>query len=146
MCCLVVSKILKSSQLTKCSSLEHEEQIPSCAILSLTVNDPCNFPMKKTTVVPEVASNRVLGDASKNEAMETTSLVGNQDMDLWDASNGLSPPVEEDVLCMEKHHQHLGFFCLSESQSGILNTSSDVQHGSCPILLLKNNNQKGMIG
>ncbi|KAL6334559.1 hypothetical protein AAG906_018898 [Vitis piasezkii] len=118
-----------------CSSLEHEEQIPSCAILSLT-----------TTVVPEVASNRVLGDASENEAMETTSLVGNQDMDLWDASNGLSPPVEEDVLCMEKHHRHLGFFCLSESQSGILNTSSDVQHGSCPILLLKNNNQKGMIG
>ncbi|WJZ95097.1 hypothetical protein VitviT2T_013890 [Vitis vinifera] len=127
-------------------NLEHEEQIPSCAILSLTVDDPHNLPEKKTTVVPEVASNRVLGDASENEAMETTSLVGNQDMDLWDASNGLSPPVEEDVLCMEKHHQHLGFFCLSESQSGILNTSSDVQHGSCPILLLKNNNQKGMIG
>ena len=62
------------------------------------------MPEKKTTVVPEVASNKVLGDASKNEAMETTSLVGNQDMDLWDASNGLSPPVEEDVLCMEKHH------------------------------------------
>ncbi|WJZ95111.1 hypothetical protein VitviT2T_013902 [Vitis vinifera] len=112
MCCLVVSKILKSSQLTKCSSLEHEEQIPSCAILSLTVNDPCNLPEKKTTVVPEVASNKVLGDASKNEAMETTSLVGNQDMDLWDASNGLSPPMEENVLCMEKHHRHLGFFCL----------------------------------
>eukprot|EP00261_Vitis_vinifera_P023172 XP_010654974.2 PREDICTED: uncharacterized protein LOC104877333 [Vitis vinifera] len=142
----ITCKILKSSQLTKCSSLEHEEQIPSCAILSLTVNDPCNLPEKKTTVVPEVASNKVLGDASKNEAMETTSLVGNQDMDLWDASNGLSPPMEENVLCMEKHHRHLGFFCLSESQSGILNTSSDVQHGSCPILLLKNNNQKGMIG
>ena len=140
------SKTLKSWQLTKCSSLDHEDQIPSCAILSLTVDDPRNLPEKKTSVVPEVASNRVLGDASENEAKENTSLEGNQDLDLWDARNGFSPPVEENVLCMEKHHQRLAFFCLSDSQSGILNTSSDAQHGSCPILLLKSSNQKGMIG
>ena len=139
------SKILKSSQLTNCSSLQHEDQIPSCAILSLAVDDPRNLPERKTAVVPEVVSNRVLGDASENEITEKT-LVENQNMDLWDVSNGFSSPVEESVLCMEKHCQRLSFFCRSDSQSGTLNTSSDVQPGSCPILLLKNKNHKGMIG
>lgn len=140
------SEIMKSQQLSCCFSLEHEDQIPSCAVLSLTVNDPRNLPEKRIAVVPEVAPNRVLEDASENDANGNASSVGNWDMDFWDASNGFSPPLEENVLCMEKHRQRLAFFCLGDSQSGILKTSNDVQHGFCPILLLKNKNEKGMIG
>ncbi|RVX09243.1 Ribonucleases P/MRP protein subunit POP1 [Vitis vinifera] len=114
----ITCKTLKSWQLTKCSSLDHEDQIPSCAILSLTVDDPRSLPEKKTAVVPEVASNGVLGDASENEAKENTSLKGNQDLDLWMLGMG-------SVLQWKR---------------------IDAQHGSCPILLLKSNNQKGMIG
>ncbi|GLT66620.1 hypothetical protein SLA2020_389770 [Shorea laevis] len=68
------------------------------------------------------------------------------DNELWNNSSGVSPPVEESVLCMEKHHLHMDNFCLDDPNSGVLKTSTKVQCSrSCPILLLKNNNQKGSL-
>ncbi|MCD9643703.1 hypothetical protein HAX54_031360 [Datura stramonium] len=31
-------------------------------------------------------------------------------IDLWDAKKGFDPPIEENILCMEKHHQCMELF------------------------------------
>ncbi|KAF5800583.1 putative ribonuclease P [Helianthus annuus] len=73
----------KSSFLKKCSLTGAvEEHTPCSEIIPLIVDDP---------------------RALTNEKTEFDSSYS----DLWDAEIGLYNPVEESVLCMEKHHQRL---------------------------------------
>ena len=153
-------------QLKKSSVLENEEDFCSHAILSLRVKDPRIMPEKSFADVPESLSTGMLG-VSEAEAKEDVALAGIQDKnkellfsfgskprgnstiydnkDLWDRSGG-SPPVEESVLCMEKHSLRMDKFCIDAPNSGMLNNSTKVQCSrSCPIVLLKNNNQKGSL-
>ncbi|KAL5791959.1 hypothetical protein ACOSP7_000553 [Xanthoceras sorbifolium] len=145
--------------------LENEENVSSCAILSYIVKDPRLLLNERTADVPESASTVIYNNVPEDEANEHVDLPGIPDKSkellssswskfegstkfydriLWDANNGISPPVEENVLCMEKHQQRLDFICLDDPKSGTTETSNRVQCSrSCPILLLKNNNQKG---
>ncbi|TXG63282.1 hypothetical protein EZV62_010276 [Acer yangbiense] len=145
--------------------LEDEENISSCANLSFIVKDPRLLSNERTADFPESASSIISNNVQEDEANEHVVLPGISDKSeeflsssqskfdgntcfydrsLWDANNGISPPVEENVLCMEKHQQHLDFICLDDSKSGTTKTSNKVQCSrSCPILLLKNNNEKG---
>ncbi|KAK6138425.1 hypothetical protein DH2020_027835 [Rehmannia glutinosa] len=59
--------------------------------------------------------------------------------DLWDASKGVLPPVEESVLCMEKHHRRKEFIRLGHKRSGPQKALVDGKYSRvCPILLLRN--------
>jgi ribonuclease P/MRP protein subunit POP1 len=140
--------------------LENEEDIPSHAILSLRVKDPRTFIEKrKTAYAPGSASiladvqgteckeHAVYGEIS-DEKKESLSLMWSEpdaEKNLWDVNSGISPPVEELVICKEKHDRNKKFFCLDESSSGALNTSTNLQCSrSCPVLLLKNDNGRGL--
>ncbi|XP_076909618.1 ribonucleases P/MRP protein subunit POP1-like [Bidens hawaiensis] len=104
----------KSSFLKKCSSVD--EHTPCFGIVPLIVKDPRGLTNEKTEF-----------DQSYT--------------DLWDAEKGLYCPVEESVLCMEKHHQRLVSFCLTDTHSVDVNASTGI-HSSrvCPIILLRRNN------
>ncbi|XP_039012024.1 ribonucleases P/MRP protein subunit POP1-like isoform X1 [Hibiscus syriacus] len=163
------SCIVDSSwQLQKCSAekdsveFQNEEHIRSCAILSFTIKDPRLLPAKETVDFREPDSIIDVQEVGVSECVNLTenldkkeelgSLLcpkaeGNEnlsDNNLWDASSRIDPPEEENELCMEKHQQRMGFFCLDDPKSGPPKTSNKVQCSrSCPILLLKNNNKKG---
>ncbi|XP_017179666.2 ribonucleases P/MRP protein subunit POP1 isoform X2 [Malus sylvestris] len=136
--------------------LKNEEEIPSHAILSLNVKDPRTLTEKGNTADAEdLGSASILGDVLGTEDNE--HIICGQFSDkpagsgkirannLWDVSSGVSPPVEEAVLCNERHDQKRNFFCLDDSSSGALNTSSTSQGSwSCPIMLLKNSNGRGL--
>ncbi|BBG92682.1 ribonuclease Ps [Prunus dulcis] len=134
--------------------LEKEDSIPSYAILSLNVKDPRTLTEKeKIAYAPESGSSSILGDVLGTERKEHVVFGRFSDepegsgmlaeKSLWDVSSGVSPPVEEEVICKEKHDQHKNFLCLDDSSSGALNTKSPCSR-SCPIMLLKNNNGRGL--
>ncbi|KAM5558370.1 ribonucleases P/MRP protein subunit POP1 [Rosa sericea] len=146
--------------------LENEEDIPSHAVLSLRIKDPRIFIEKrKTACASDSDSASILADVQGTEdkehavyriisdkKKELLSLMGSElegtsmlaEKNLWDINSGISPPVEEMVLCQERYDQNKKFFCLDESSSRVLNTSTNLQCRSCPVLLLKNDNGRGL--
>ncbi|XP_052176173.1 ribonucleases P/MRP protein subunit POP1 isoform X2 [Diospyros lotus] len=155
------------TSLKKLTALQDEHNIPSSGIISLTIKDPRVLPERNVGLVPEITSTNKLGDmredgknlsASGGIPIKTTespslSLIKPEQnaaflgsMDLWDASKGIPPPVEENVICMEKHRQQLAFFCLDDKSAGKGNASAEGQFcSSCPIMLLNDSNKKGSI-
>lgn len=139
----------------------------SNAILSFTVMDPRTLmDEKKIADVPESAPISMLVDipgaevgkhcaspevSDKNEKSLSLLWSGTRDnsmlanRNLWDSRSGVNPPVQESVLCKEKHDLCKNLFCLDDLNPGTRNNSINVQCSrSCPILLLKNKDQKGL--
>ncbi|KAJ9187885.1 hypothetical protein P3X46_003299 [Hevea brasiliensis] len=158
----VVEEADHSSELKNSSILENEENISSCSIFYLTVRDPRAMPETKMADVP-VAAASTINYLPENEPGKDVTIQGNPEKnkelillpcskperdsslsdkrDLWDASCRVSLPVEENVLCLEKHHLRMDFVCLDNAKSGMLSTSTKVQGSrSSPIVLLKLNN------
>lgn len=146
------------------SLLKDEENIHSSSVLSLTVRDPRETPDIKTSDIPVVASAiPELNNESKDEPKKDITIPepgslekppsssepeggsnSSTGRNLWDINCRLSPPVEESVICMEKHKKHMDFICLDDKKSGNLRASTEVHSSrSCPIILLKNNMQMG---
>ncbi|KAI3507861.1 hypothetical protein L1887_22856 [Cichorium endivia] len=108
------------SESTSTSMMENEDQISCSQIIPLLVND-----------------SRVLTNNTKFDLNYT---------ELWDVNKGLFCPVEENVLCMEKHHERLSSFCLTNKTSNDVNTPTNMGSSRfCPVLLLKQNNLKDSI-
>ncbi|XP_057474241.1 ribonucleases P/MRP protein subunit POP1 [Actinidia eriantha] len=152
----------------KFSILENEDHISSSAIISLTVSDPRALSEEKVELVPEGTSTGNLGYMKEDEyrdfspsadisgkntvPVSSTVLEIEEDsalsdsMDLWDSSKGILRPVEENVICMEKHCQKLTFFGLGNTNLRKQNASTGgVFRRLCPILLLNNSNRNGSI-
>ncbi|KAA8538566.1 hypothetical protein F0562_028240 [Nyssa sinensis] len=160
------TKADSETQFEKSSILKSEDHISSSSIISLTVDDPRALPERRIAVFPK-ATTSMLGHVREDEVEEHPTLgIPNRNteilsslwsepeersdlsphINLWDASKWLAPPVEESVLCEERHHQRLDFFCLGDSNLGALNASTKGRCSRlCPIILLKNDNQKGSI-
>ncbi|KAB2611987.1 hypothetical protein D8674_020019 [Pyrus ussuriensis x Pyrus communis] len=145
------AKVDEDSQST--IHLKNEEEIPSHAILSLNVKDPRTLTEKGNTAdAQDLGSASILGDVLGTEDKKhvifgrfSDEPAGSGKIRANNVSSGVSPPVEEAVLCKEKHDQNRNFFCLDDSSSGELNTSSTSQGSrSCPIMLLKNSNGRGL--
>ncbi|XP_055959627.1 ribonucleases P/MRP protein subunit POP1 isoform X2 [Mercurialis annua] len=150
-------------ELKKPSLLQIDENVSPCSILSFNVRDPRALPQKRiadihlavpTAVnsVPDFKTGKdvaVSGSLDKVEALGSPSCSKPEgdsnlfnNMNLWDARSRVTLPVEENVLCLEKHHLRMDFICLDDPKSRTLSSSAEVQR-SCPIMLLKNNNQMG---
>ncbi|KAG2705516.1 hypothetical protein I3760_05G058000 [Carya illinoinensis] len=155
----------RDSQFKNTSVPENEDVFCTHAILSLRVWDPrmvsetgaADVPKSHSAGMPSVpkaeakehaASARIV---DKNRELllsfwskaEENGIIHNSD--LWESSSGVSPPLEESILCMEKHRLRMENFCLDAPNSATLNTPTKVQCSrSCPIMLLKNNDQKGL--
>ncbi|KAK4844269.1 hypothetical protein QYF36_018307 [Acer negundo] len=122
--------------------------------LACQKQDPRLLSNERTADFPESASSIIPNNVREDEATELSSswlkFEGStifNDRSLWDANNGISPPVEENVLCMEKHHQLLDFICLDDPKSGTAKTSKEMQCSrSCPLLLLKKDQKGSPIG
>ncbi|KAJ7962012.1 Ribonucleases P/MRP protein subunit POP1 [Quillaja saponaria] len=139
------------------SLLKIVENISSYGISSLTINDPRNLPKKRTAATATIMESisNALDDEPENENKEfsavgildkdkdllSSSKLGENsslfdNCDLWDISKGVSPPVEESIICAEKQEQLMEYFCLDNLNSGTTNTSMKVQCSRfCPILL-----------
>ncbi|XP_057783639.1 ribonucleases P/MRP protein subunit POP1 [Salvia miltiorrhiza] len=145
----------------KCSAHEHEDtveyenasifenghQISSSAVLSLVVKDPRNLTKKGGVVVSDGKNLGMLGNEDQSKEQHVSSIPKHKaDFekkcgDLWDAIKVVDPPVEESVLCADKHHLRKEFFCLGQKGSGSQNATIDqIYTRSCPVLLLKNEN------
>lgn len=124
----------------KTSIIENEHQISSPGVVTLVVKDP-RLTKKGNVMSPD---GKPLGlfneECQSKEPKHDAECVFEHD-GLWDASKEVCPPVEESVLCMEKHHQRKEFFCLGHQSSGSQNASVDRKFTrSCPVTLLKNGN------
>ncbi|CAK9145232.1 unnamed protein product [Ilex paraguariensis] len=147
-------------QFKNSSVLGNEDVIPSSAVISLTVNDPRTLTEEGVAAIPEAMSTGILENVPEDEVKEHTTFAGIPQMnkglakslyskpeessdlpfsiDLWDASKGICPPIEESVLCMEKHHQRMTVFCLGDKSSKARNAPVKGNCSKlCPILLLK---------
>ncbi|KAF6175531.1 hypothetical protein GIB67_038105 [Kingdonia uniflora] len=145
------------------SFFEHAADLPSNTVLSLTVEDPRDLP-KVESVSPTSASPVAEGYVFEKDSNENTVLTsypnesseiisssllnfeGNNVLfsdrkDLWDSHNLVNPPVEENLLCMEKHKRRMHLFHLDEKNSSASIAAKNKSSRSCPILLLKDRNQ-----
>lgn len=151
-----------SSLVKYASYIGNDDQILSSAIVSLSVNDP-RFLNKDITDALEAKTQDILsykkdengGNRTPKRDMKLLSCSSlesegshglSECIDLWDAKEGIDPPIEESILCMEKHHQRMELFRIGDMNSGRQQPS--VERGFsrfCSILLLKSDNQKTSI-
>ncbi|XP_077218174.1 ribonuclease Ps isoform X2 [Tasmannia lanceolata] len=144
--------------------LKHAQDLPSRAILSLVVQDPRDLSMNSIDCVLEAPSTSFGADLQKVDDVKENATVApnnNEEVmsslwlkpdgntghfsdskDLWASQEQISPPVEENVLCTERHQRRLDSFFLASTSSQTL--PAETKEGSvrsCPILLLKNSNR-----
>ncbi|XP_031498129.1 ribonucleases P/MRP protein subunit POP1 isoform X2 [Nymphaea colorata] len=150
-----------NSTFSESFNLEHAEDLASHAILSLSVVDPRVVPVKETTCpwmgpkVEPIAQNGSLEEnngscweatGNKIEAFmgtwfehEWNCLVPDS-KELWESSaKNLSSPMEESLLCAEKHQRRLSSFFMDKKNQEICTSKSTNNFSRfCPILLLRN--------
>ncbi|KAL4560819.1 hypothetical protein LXL04_032973 [Taraxacum kok-saghyz] len=119
----ILNPVISDTSSTSTFTMENEDHKSCSQIIPLVVNDPRSLTLTNNTEF----------DSSYTE--------------LWDISKGQFCPVEESVLCMEKHHERLSTFCLTNKTSNDDNTPPTKTGSSrfCPIILLKRNNIKDSI-
>ncbi|KAL2934893.1 Ribonucleases P/MRP protein subunit POP1 [Bienertia sinuspersici] len=149
----------------KQNNLEKEECFSSGAAVLLTVADPRSSGYKRSAAVPDALLANNLSGSMEHKSKENSSgnLVVKEEVfstlqskydtdassvsnckDLWDASNGVIPPVEEHILCLERQKKSLEFFCLKDTSTNF--ASSEGQFSRfCPILLLRNSDEAGLL-
>ncbi|XP_062183018.1 ribonucleases P/MRP protein subunit POP1 isoform X2 [Phragmites australis] len=154
------------SVLSKVSIIDHAEILQPGAILSMMVHDPREVSVQRTDSSSKAVSlnkeNRLSEEDLVPNADETSSEVGNilssmwmhpgrHDLllsdcrELWGSSHNINPPVAEEILCMEKHHERIMFFCLdSGNDQGQTTQEKDSSNRSCPVILLKHG-KEGML-
>ncbi|PIN17831.1 Ribonuclease P [Handroanthus impetiginosus] len=135
------------------SILENGNQIPSSAVISLVVKDPRTLTKKGNVIIPEGKPLGLLSyEHCETKEQSFSSLPKHEAEcvfnygDLWDANKGVSPPVEESILCMEKHQQRKEFICLGSKSSVSQNAIVDGKYSRvCPVMLLKNENHEDSV-
>lgn len=152
------------TQFEKSDILKNEDDIPSSAFISLMVNDPRALFEKEIVAVSEAKLPGALGNtetgvqgstnfpsASEVSRESPSSLCLTQKegchfVDLWDAHKGIVSPIEESILCKKRHLQRMKYYHLNEKTSESLNDSDAEQsYQFCPVMLLRNDIQKGSI-
>lgn len=152
------------TQLEESDALKNEDDIPSSAIISLMVNDPRALFEKETVAVSDAKFPGALGNTETGvqgsanfpnasemsrellSSFRLTQKEGYHFLDLWDAYKGIIAPLEERILCKKRHFQRMKYYHLNEKTSESLDHSEAEQSCQfCPVMLLKNNNQKGSI-
>lgn len=153
-------------QIKKCSDKESgvvaldkkfriPENISSSAIVSLRVCDPRILSEKKFELGPEKTptskENHLKEDDGKNMELRTYSSsevedLVSENLELWESNKRILPPVEENILCMEKQQKQLALFRLEnvklEKQR---TTAAELFCRACPIMLLNGRENKDSI-
>ncbi|KAH9626483.1 hypothetical protein KSS87_006442 [Heliosperma pusillum] len=142
------------------SILEKEESFSSYAVLSLNVVDPRFLSTKVVAAIPDAQLAGDLFDISEDtnkdslveshhckEDLPFTLQPQNESSssDLWDFIEKVQPPMEEHLLCQERHIKSLDFFCLKDTSSVKSSSTKDNFSTSCPILLMRNSYRSGLL-
>ncbi|CAM0874160.1 unnamed protein product [Alopecurus aequalis] len=152
------------SHLLKESGIDHAQTLQPGAILSMIVHDPREVSFEAAdsplTIVPNQESKFLeWGDLVPNvdeapceegRILSSTQMhPGRNDLlmsdycELWDSGCKINPPVTEEVLCMEKHHRRIKFFCLDSGNDQEQETQvKDCSNRSCPVILLKHASER----
>lgn len=156
-----VARCDNQSESKSFSVLENEELVTSNAVLSFTAMDPRYLPDKIAPGVPELVSTSGIPEVESKGLDSAIEIFSNSEEsvspawskpkgddgssswnNLWDASSGIRPPVEEQVVCEERHQRQMDLFCLDNPKSGALGTSKKEQcSSSCPLMILKSYKQ-----
>ncbi|XP_059298990.1 ribonucleases P/MRP protein subunit POP1 isoform X1 [Lycium ferocissimum] len=155
------SSSVNSSLVKYAPYIENDDQILSSAIFSLSVNDPrflnedANALKAKAQDILSYKKDESRGNGTPKRDMKLLSCSSlesegshglSECIDLWDAKNGIDPPIEESILCMEKHHQRMELFRIGDMNSGRQQPSNERRFSKfCSIFLLKSDNQKNSI-
>ncbi|KAK9086285.1 hypothetical protein Syun_028679 [Stephania yunnanensis] len=168
-----VSEADSDTHLEKSFIFEQAVHLPSHSIISLTVKDPRVLPNKNIEFVseesPVIVNGDVLEEKSDNSLAnikqskdkdkvtdeasilyswlkdEANNTLLSDNKELWEIGNVVTPPpVDENFLCVERHRRRMKFFQLDNTSSALPSAETAESAGLCPILLLKNNNQKGV--
>lgn len=144
------------------SYIENDDQIPSSAIFSLSVDDP-RFLDKDITNASEAKVQDILsykkdesgrnGTPKRDMKLLVCSFLEpegshglSECIDLWDTKKDIDPPIEENILCMEKHRQRMELFRIGDTSTGRQQPSIERRFSRfCPILLLRSDSQKTSI-
>ena len=135
------------------------EKIPSHAVISLDILDPhessyyedvqiqSDLPKEESVKDPCTAP----AESSKLHAVNMLSLWSDPSQfaeffsdskELWDSHDELKPPIDDSILCLEKHHKRLKVFYMDERKPATLSgESQECGSRTCPALLLKRNFQ-----
>ncbi|CAN4115014.1 unnamed protein product [Withania somnifera] len=153
---------VNSSLMKYTSYIENDDQILSSAIFSLTVNDP-RFLNEDITDPLEAKGQNILscnqdengvnGTPKKDMKLRSCSSLEREGspglsecVDLWDSKECMDPPIEESILCMEKHVKRMELFRIGDMKAGRQQPSVEKRFSRfCPILLLKSDKQKTSI-
>lgn len=148
-------------QLKRSFILEHAVHLPDHAILSLVVKDPRDLPKEGPKLCPEAASymldaDVVKGDYSGHSAsiacsdqykeiissswLNSDNVLYSDSKDLWENHNNMNPPLDENLLCMEKHHKRMDFFHINKNIEITSTEIAEQSSRSCPVILLKESN------
>lgn len=144
--------------LLKASVIDNAEILQPGSILSMLVHDPREVSVKEidsSKLVSLDKQSKVLEEdvaPNTNEAPSEVANIlssmwmhpGKHDIflsdcrELWDSDQSINPPVSDEVLCKEKHHERIKFFCLdSGNDQGQTTQEKDNFIRSCSVILLK---------
>lgn len=117
------------------------DELPYQTIISLLVHDPRVMPLKDATTEVTKSSQECHNTQSVSELQINPEKQSNQVSyadDLW-ISDMITPPLEDESLCLRKHQRRLAFYYLDKQERGSELVETKDFDQSCPILLLKNN-------
>ncbi|KAJ8446266.1 hypothetical protein Cgig2_016037 [Carnegiea gigantea] len=151
---------------SKQNTLKNAEHLSLSTIMLLAVVDPRSLLGKRSAAVPEahlssnvcgLSEDKRNGHSAGNmhmkeeelsvlqSAYETDSSLPNC-KDLWDVVNEVvHPPVEENVLCLDRQKESLDFFCIKDATSAKSMSTETKFSGLCPIMLLRDTNHTGLL-
>ncbi|XP_074263012.1 ribonucleases P/MRP protein subunit POP1 [Silene latifolia] len=145
---------------TQNNILEKEESFSSHAVLSLNVVDPRFLSTKVVAAVPDAQlagdlldlsedTNKDSHAGSHHEKEDVPFTLQSQNecnsSDLWDSIEKVQPPMEEHLLCQERHKKSLDFFCLKDTSSVKSSRTQENFSTSCPILLMRRSYRSGLL-
>ncbi|PKA51555.1 ribonuclease P/MRP protein subunit POP1 [Apostasia shenzhenica] len=135
---------------------------PSHAILSLIVQDPRNLPsdqakfsQRNCCLSLSPLQNGLVQDSTAMLSSEESTEENNSFLSLlsmpesnevlfsdckklWESSIKIKPPLPEDIICLQKHHERLKHFYLESAEFGeSAGSATDDFDRSCPLILLK---------
>lgn len=151
---------------SKQNTLKNAEHLSLSTIMLLAVVDPRSLLGKRSAAVPDahLSSNLCgLSEDKRNDhsagnmhmkeeelsvlqsAYETDSSLPNC-KELWDVVNEVvHPPVEENVLCLDRQKESLDFFCIKDATSAKSMSTETKFSRLCPIMLLRDTNHTGLL-
>ncbi|KAF5190416.1 ribonuclease Ps, partial [Thalictrum thalictroides] len=132
--------------------LKHAIHLPDNAVVSLTVKDPRDLDIDGPS---EETSDSLAGDGVKDEPnalaaypdqkeksissfllnSEVSKIVCSDSKEMWNIHSRVNPPVDENILCTEKHQKRIDFFHLDKTAR--METTTTIESRSCSVLLLK---------